>query len=340
MNNFFTLTNEQQITVIEQTVNKIGLPPQAIEKDLWVTTILQIVFSLPFSDKLVFKGGTSLSKVWRTIERFSEDVDLAIDRQQFDLYGDLTVKQIKKLRKQSSFFVKEHFLKSLQNAANQYGLQNLCTIEAELDGSGDKTYPEPRKIFVRYQSLFDTLTYLSSEIVLEIGARSLFEPTVSRQVKSLISEHFDISTSLVNPPIITAVPEKTFLEKVFLLHEIFTGNSTMTANRASRHLYDLEKMMDEQFAIKAVSDNELWHAIRHHREIFTHINGVDYSPDIHQRICLIPPPQVIDEWQQDYETMRQAMIYGNSLPFDKLLTRMAELQKRFHTTKINIFIPS
>jgi predicted nucleotidyltransferase component of viral defense system len=122
MNKFFTLTNKQQITVIEQTAYKIGLPPQAIEKDLWVTTILQIVFSLTFADKLVFKGGTSLSKVWRTIERFSEDIDLAIDRQQFGLFGDLSVKQIKKLRKQSSLFIKEPFFNVLQSAVTQYGL--------------------------------------------------------------------------------------------------------------------------------------------------------------------------------------------------------------------------
>ena len=69
MNNFWNLTKEQQIAVIEQLVNKMGLPAQAIEKDLWVTTILQLIFSLPFADKLVFKGGTSLSKVWNVIER-------------------------------------------------------------------------------------------------------------------------------------------------------------------------------------------------------------------------------------------------------------------------------
>lgn len=169
---------------------------------------------------------------------------------------------------------------------------------------------------------------MPSEVVLEIGARSLFEPTTSRPIKSLISENFNIDTSLVNPPIITAVPEKTFLEKIFLLHEIFTGSGAMTADRASRHLYDLEKMMDEKCVIKAFSDNELWNTIHHHREVFTHINGVDYSPGIRRRICLIPPPQVIDEWQRDYETMQQAMIYGHSLPFVKLLTRMAELQEK------------
>lgn len=104
MNNYFYLSTEDKLLVLRQASARLGLPPQAIEKDLWVTTILQIVFTLPFSDKLIFKGGTSLSKVWCQIERFSEDIDLAVDRSLFGMEGDLTKKQIKKLRKMSSLF--------------------------------------------------------------------------------------------------------------------------------------------------------------------------------------------------------------------------------------------
>ena len=335
MNNFFSLTEEQRKIVIEQTSAKVNdLYPQIVEKDLWVTTILQLIFSLPFADKLVFKGGTSLSKVWNVIERFSEDIDLAIDRELFDLQGDLTVKQIKKLRKQSSLFVKETFCSELQNTVEKYNLQNLCSVEPQPDGEGDKTYPEPRKIFIRYQSLFDTLPYVKAEIVLEIGARSLIEPTTKSKVRSMISENLPIETSLVNSQIITAVQEKTFIEKAFLLHEIFTCGGRMFANRKSRHLYDLEKMMDKDFAIKAISNNELWDTIRHHREKFTHINGIDYSQDIRQNICLIPPAQVIDNWREDYEIMQNTMIYGKSLIFEELIDRIKQLEERIRQTII------
>lgn len=218
MNSYFQLTPQQQQTVITQIAAKVGLPAQAVEKDLWVTTILQLMFSLPVAEKLVFKGGTSLSKGYGLIDRFSEDIDLAIDRQQFDLEGDLTVKQLKKLRKQSSLFVKDDICEALRKATIQYGIGDLCSVEAEPDGEGDKTYPEPRKIFVRYRSLFDNLPYIPSEVVLEVGARSLIEPTAQRTVQSIISENFDIQTSLVDPSVTTTVPEKTFLEKAFLLH--------------------------------------------------------------------------------------------------------------------------
>lgn len=75
--------------VLTQTANKTGLPVQAVEKDLWVTAVLQMVFSLPMANRLVFKGGTSLSKVWKVIRRFSEDIDLALDPSIWEFEGDL-----------------------------------------------------------------------------------------------------------------------------------------------------------------------------------------------------------------------------------------------------------
>jgi len=334
MNNQILLSDEARKVAINNVFLQTGIFPQIIEKDLWVTTVLQLIFSFPFAEKLVFKGGTSLSKVWNVIQRFSEDIDISVDRELFDLKGDLTIKQIKKLRKQSSLFVKEIFCLELQKAFKKYKLQHILTAEPQEDGDGDKTYPEPRKIFIRYKSLFDDIPYLNSEIVLEIGARALFEPTAKREIKSMISENFNIDTNIENNPINTSIPEKTFIEKAFLLHEIFTSSGKMLANRKSRHLYDLEKMMDNDFAIAAISDNLLWDTIRYHREKFTHINGVDYSQDIRTNICLIPPVEVINDWQQDYETMQRTMIYGKSLPFDKLMERIKELNERFRNIKI------
>lgn len=92
---------------LQQVASAKHIPPHAVEKDLWVTIILQVVFSLPYADMLLFKGGTSLSKVYRQIGRFSEDIDLSIDRTLFGLEGDLTKKQLKKLRKASSIFVRD-----------------------------------------------------------------------------------------------------------------------------------------------------------------------------------------------------------------------------------------
>jgi len=300
MNDYFKLTEEQQRMVITQTANKIGLPVQAVEKDLWVTVILQVLFTLSFADKLVFKGGSSLSKVWNLIQRFSEDIDLVIDRSIFNSEGDLTKKQLKRLRKESSLFVRDTVVSALKQALKLYGLSELCIVEAEPDGDGDNTYPEPRKIHIRYKSLFEERqSYLAPEVMLEIGSRALMEPAETAKVKSMISTNFPINTTIVNSDILTAVPQKTFLEKAFLLHELFSTDGGAIANRKSRHLYDLEKMMDSEFALKAITDDELWNTIHHHREVFTHMKDVDYSPDIRDRISLVPPQNVIEEWRKD-----------------------------------------
>ena len=313
-----------------QAAVKVGLPVEAVEKDLWVTAILQAVFSLPYSKMFVFKGGTSLSKVWKRIERFSEDIDLAIDRSQFKLEGDLTIKQIKKLRKSSSVFVRDVVSKDLESILDKSGLLKWCRIEPEPDGEGDKTYPEPRKIFIQYSSLFtSTLDYLKPVVMLEIGSRSLIEPYECHKVYSLVSSAIGVDTTVFDVEISTAVPEKTFLEKAFLLHELFSTDAGSIVNRKSRHLYDLEKMMDCEFALDAIKNDELWNVIQHHRDVFTHMRDVDYTPDIRDRIILVPSEKIRKVWENDYKNMQGAMIFGESLPFGKLLKRMEELQGRF-----------
>lgn len=333
MNNYFSLTVKKQKQILQAAEGRIGLPAQAIEKDMWVTTILQIVFTLPFADKLIFKGGTSLSKIGKYISRFSEDIDLAVDRSLFGFEGDLTKKQIKRLRKESSMFVREGFYNALLEAIKQYGLDALCSVEAEQDGEGNSTYPEPRKIWITYKSAIQgELGYLKPVVMLEIGARSLLEPYAKSKVKSLIEENFPtIKTTIIDSDISTAVPEKTFLEKVFLLHELFSvaGHGTNT-DRKSRHLYDLYLMMDLGFALEAVRDDVLWETIRHHREMFTSVKDVDYKPDIRKRIVLIPREDIISTWEKDYSEMLTNMIYGPIKPtFAQIIEKMKVLENRF-----------
>lgn len=330
-NNYFSLNPAQQRQVIEQTAAKLNLPVQAIEKDLWVTAILQVLFTLPCARDLVFKGGTSISKVWNAINRFSEDIDLAIDRSLFDLDGELTKKQVKKLRKVSSMFVREELFGQLCEAIASTPLYGLCEIEAQPDGVGDSTYPEPRIIYVKYASLFsDKIDYILPVVKIEAGARSLLEPTLNVAIKSLVDVALpSITTSLVDVEVRTAVAEKTFLEKCFLLHELFSKGVAVSANRRSRHLYDLHMMMRKGIDKRAVSDDELWNTIHHHRSTLTSISGVDYTPDIRSRIVLTPPAECVEDWKSDYQAMQGSMIYNNPPSFEELLQSMAELEMAF-----------
>ena len=330
MNRFLKADEKNRKRMIEQVQEHVKLPPQSIEKDLWVTQVLHALFSLPVSDKLIFKGGTSLSKAWNLIDRFSEDIDLAID----PLFlgkpeGDPTKRQIKKLRKASSLFVAEKLAEMLRARFAEMGLAEWLTVEAQPNGEGDNTYPEPRQLYVLYRSVYqDTLSYLHPMIVLEVSARSLLEPVASVETSSLLSQHLPVK-DVAPVPVVTAVAGKTMVEKMFLLHEMFSiPGHGMQAERKSRHLYDLWKMKGHSFAEDAIKDDALWESIRHHREIYTSVNEMDYTPDVRKRIVLVPREDIIDTWKADYEQMMTAMIYGEKPSWKELMEAMNDLQKK------------
>lgn len=330
MNKFLTLTKEQRAAVFERVGASVGLPMQAVEKDFWVTVILQAVFSLPVAQHLIFKGGTSLSKAWGLISRFSEDIDLAVNPMVLGAAeGDLTKKQIKKLRKASSLFVSEQLTPMLCTKINEMGMSAFLNIEAQPNGEGDNTYPEPRQIYIRYQSVFEKpLTYLRPDVVLEVSARSLIEPAMPTHVSCILADYIPIQ-SACDAVVHTAIPAKTMVEKMFLLHELFSvpGHGTR-AERKSRHLYDLYQMMQQDFAQEAITNDALWESIRHHREVFTSVQGVDYSGDVRQRICLLPREDIVAIWQSDYETMRSSMIHGSAPTWDELIEQITILQNK------------
>lgn len=330
MKRFLNLPVAGQRAVIEKQKEAIGLPGMSIEKDLWVTQVLHALFSLDVSDKLIFKGGTSLSKAWGLIDRFSEDIDLAIDPVFLGAPdGDPTKKQIKKLRKASSLYVAEVLAQKLSERFSEIGLANWLTVEAQPNGEGDNTYPEPRQLYVRYKSVYEgQVGYLRSDIILEVSARSLLEPVAEAGIHSMLSEKIGLK-DLAPVPVVTAVPGKTMIEKMFLLHELFSVEGHgMKAERKSRHLYDLYKMTDKPFAEEALCNDALWETIRHHREIFTSVNGIDYAPDVRERMVLVPRADIMENWRRDYENMCNAMIYGEKPTWAELIDAMEQLQIR------------
>ena len=338
MNRYLKADDRSRKQMIGLVQEHVKLPVQSIEKDLWVTQVLHALFSLPVSDKLIFKGGTSLSKAWGLIDRFSEDIDLAIDPVFLGKpEGDPTKKQIKKLRKASSLYVAEELAEMLRARFEEVGLSDWLTVEAQPNGEGDNTYPEPRQLYVHYRSVFgDHKGYLRSDIVLEISARSLMEPVAEVEVSSLLSKHLPIR-DVAPVPVVTAVAGKTMVEKMFLLHEMFSiEGHGMRAERKSRHLYDLYKMMSRPFAEEAIADSELWESIRHHREIYTSVSGMDYTPDVRERLVLVPREDIIDAWKTDYEQMMGSMIYGEKPSWDELMLAMKELQERVRGTVTNL----
>ena len=202
----------------------------------------------------------------------------------------------------------------------------------EPDGEGYGTYPEPRKVWIKYDSVYPSeLDYLKPVVMLEISARSLMEPCTVTKVKSMVENNYpNIQTTLVDSDITTANAEKTFLEKAFLIHEMFSVEGHgRKADRKSRHLYDLSEMMKHGIDDKALKNDDLWESIRRHREIYTYVSGMDYTPDIRKRIVLIPREDIISAWEKDYTDMKDDMIFGDKPTFDDLIDMMKTLQEKF-----------
>jgi hypothetical protein len=164
----------------------------------------------------------------------------------------------------------------------------------------------------------------------------LKEPFSERTIRSFVTEQFPEQDFADEPiKIATATPERTFLEKIFLLHEEFQKDE-IRSDRLSRHFYDIEKMMDTPFAKAALSDNELYQTIVQHRKLLFSVGTVDYNLHQPQTINLIPPDKLLKDWEKDYNELSENMIYGNKLSWGKLLGRIKELMERINNLDFRI----
>lgn len=325
---FLQLPVERRLEIIEQAAAKTGLTSNAVEKDWWVTLALNVSFNTKWKGGLLFKGGTSLSKSWALIKRFSEDIDLVINREVLGFKGVLTKSQVSKLRKVTSKFIATDFLQELQSTLLKMGVDPaLFTIVVEKTDLSDR---DPQLLELHYTSLFEPDNYLAEKILIEIGARSLLEPAEERAIHSIIGDTFPEQPYSGSPfMVMTVNPQRTFLEKLFLLHEEFAKvPEKIRYERMSRHLYDVEHLMDTEYGKAALSNVDLYKLIVRHREHYTPVRGLDYVTLSPPTLSFIPPATVIDLWEVDYKSMQASMIYGESLPFAKLMERLNELQSR------------
>ena len=263
MNKWQELGVEKQERYIREAESRTGIVVNAIEKDWWVTTVLRALFSTGASKYLIFKGGTSLSKGWKAIERFSEDIDLAIERTYLGFTDEQLTNntQIKKLKKACWHDIHERIVPELKENLEKMG---IVDFEIQFPDSQNSTV-EPVTFWVNYKSLFPSIDYIPSRVKVEMTARSLYEPYEEILMNSILSEVFP-KASFAEVPfhVRTAIIKRTFLEKIFLLHEKCKQDHP-EQERITRHLYDLSKLMDFPEGIEALQDPDLYTIIVKHR---------------------------------------------------------------------------
>jgi hypothetical protein len=324
------LSDDRKLWIFSQAGDRTGLKASSVEKDWWVTHTLSIIFSMSCAEALIFKGGTSLGKAWRLIERFSEDIDLAIDREFLGFGGELSNTQIRKLRIASYNFLSTKFTDELSNKFKMTGFKDIMVKYRETVNHDQ----DPLIIEIYYPKLTEKNSYLHPGILVEVGSRSLKEPFTERTFGSIVSEVFPHLTFVDKPVTVPSVnPERTFLEKVFLLHEEYQRPAEkMRVARLSRHLYDIERLSRTLYFQKALSNAMLYNTIVTHRSHFSHLAGVDYTKHSPEYIRIVPPDNLLSIWKKDYQEMMETMIYGECLSFEELIRRIEKIQAKINSS--------
>ena len=332
--------NERRL-MLQEVAKARHISQKSVEKDWWVTMVLKALFKTPFAPYLLFKGGTSLSKGWQVISRFSEDIDVSFGREWFFDHGFQYAacenkSQRERLRKKSREIVTTLFADELKKQLIELGLSDFELVPVTTKTTKEGIVPidsdkDPTVLQVIYPCVVESeagFDYIEPIVKVEISCLSLSEPFAPRTIQSLICEQYpaedDESTCIIN----TVSPERTFLEKAFLLCEEFQKAKPRT-RRMSRHFYDLEKLMDTEYAKKALADSVLYNRIIEHRRQFNTLHFVDYELNRAEKIAFLPPVELLQAFEKDYDEMKSDMVFKDALPFNELMQRIAQLQERF-----------
>lgn len=326
---WYNIPAQTKVNAYTQIAESTGMAPFAVEKDWWVVQVLSAIFEMEIGKHLIFKGGTSLSKAWQLIKRFSEDIDLALDRKFLGFDGKLSRTQIKKLRQETGKYISRAFISELEMIFKEKGFKDISIRYIEQKASD----ADPAKVEVHFPNVIEYPGYIPSRVLLEISSSSLREPKETRPIDSLLDEHY-FESDFAEPPIDvpTAIPGRTFLEKLFLLHEEFhRPHEKIRVDRLSRHLYDIYQLLKSDHALEAINDKPLYETIVKHRQEFYHMGGIDYNHHQPQTLNPLPIPEFMDAWEADYRLMQERMIYGDSPPFQTVIAAI----KEFTEGKIN-----
>lgn len=319
MNSFLTLPAIERAAVFTDVADKMGIPPFYVEKDFWVSWMLAVLFSDDkLSPHITFRGGTSLSKAYNAISRFSEDIDLSISRKWLGVTEaiDPLLAQTKsqaekrqgKIRKLTRAKLKEYVLPLIEMAVTQCPLLDQeFTIEPE----GEPPFAESRDpycIYFTYPSVVESPVggYISSRVKLEFSARAEGSPEEEKLIQSFVADHYPNVFEVPQVAVKTVLPTRTFWEKLFIIHEENTApESREPKARLSRHYYDLCQIIEQGLVSH---DIDLFKEVKNHRRHYFAQSWVDYDSLTIQDFQVTPPDRILKVWVDDYEAMK-SMVY-------------------------------
>jgi hypothetical protein len=309
-----------------------GRPLHLLDKDVWLVWLLDVLFRSPFGQHLVFKGGSSLSKGYQIISRFSEDVDLTYDVRVLvpDLSGpgldplpasrSQEKRWTKEIRSRLPLWIREQVMPRISAAlADQ---EPTATLSAEGE-----------KVFLEYAPLAAGSGYVRPVVMLEFGARSTGEPWESRTIACDAAPGV---AGVVFPSATARVmrPERTFWEKATAVHVFCRQGEFRGGERYSRHWHDLTRLDRAGMADAAIADRALALAVAKHKSMFFSEKDsagtlIDYVASVSGGLRLVPGKKALTSLSLDYARMLDdRLLPGEAEPFEKLLNQCRDLEAR------------
>ncbi|MFH1499877.1 MAG: nucleotidyl transferase AbiEii/AbiGii toxin family protein [Verrucomicrobiota bacterium] len=340
MDAFLQLPAPRRLQAFQQVDAEMGLQAVSVEKDFWVCWTLRELFALPaIGEHLTFKGGTSLSKAWKLIERFSEDIDLIVDKDVLGFGGDSSPDNAPSNKQRKAR------LEQLMDACRRWVQGTLqpafdARLHSMLGPTGWRLEVDPdmsdgQCLLFHYPSVFapGTAGYVRPVVKIELGARSDDWPHEAKTIQPYVLERFPAFDPAEAFSVRVLSAERTFWEKACLLHEeTFRPADKPRKIRMARHYYDLWCLLRAGVGEKALAQTALFQRVAEHRELFFRYSWVDYTTHKPGTFRLAPPAAHVANWRTDYQEMLGPMFFGDTPTFDEMVNAAAEFETVFNQT--------
>lgn len=324
------------------TANRLGTPLQNVEKDFWVTWVLDLLFNGRDAGepRLLFKGGTSLSKAYGLISRFSEDIDITVFRE--DIGQDIEVGDLEGLSgkqqrlrleaiKQACQVYIQGSLKERLNRQIEVAFRELGVSLAEAPVVQDPDDPDQQTLLVRYPSVSsDVGEYVKPTVKIEAGAKSALDPHRSASIQPYVADDMP-AANLVVPDVVTIDAERTFWDKIVILHGLrrwydSRGVLRQQGHRISRHYYDIYKLTRSPVGQQAATDHALALDCARHALMFFNSTDLDLLHARPGSFTITPTLGMVDALKRDYQAMA-GMIFGEVPAFSDVLEATRQLEQ-------------
>ena len=329
MDSIAKLSDNERKELFQATAYKMGIQETIIEKDFWVCFLLNHLFhDSIYKDYFVFKGGTSLSKAYNVIKRFSEDIDLILDWTRLNYkpeepWEERSKNQQDKFNKEMNRLASEFYSEKLipelnKEIENKIGKAGLFVLHEN----------DPMIVKFEYPVLFpDSNDYLRSYVQLEIGPIAEWLPSHNAKIKSFCAEYYPNLFVQSETEVRTVDVERTFWEKITILHKICNWpENKPLQKRYARHIYDVYQMYNSNVKNLAFSKKELLQKDVTFKEKFYYSKNANYENATLENIQLVPNGRILDELANDYEETKK-MIYGEKPDFESIIKAMKNLEK-------------